>query len=128
MGTKIRSQHEMKVVVIGAGIVGLMTALEIQRAKRQVIIIDRLSPGADRLHPTATLGGLARQPSCPVSLPGLWRRIPTFLIDRSGPFAIRWLHLPHLLPWLLRFVWAGRIGERLRNAQRCASSFAATVR
>ncbi|MCK1299696.1 FAD-binding oxidoreductase, partial [Bradyrhizobium sp. 24] len=45
MDAKIRSQREMKVVVIGAGIVGLMTALEIQRTRRQVVIIDPAEPG-----------------------------------------------------------------------------------
>ncbi|WP_247831183.1 FAD-dependent oxidoreductase [Bradyrhizobium sp. 200] len=45
MDAKIRSQHEMKVVVIGAGILGLMTALEIQRTSRQVVIVD---PGKPR--------------------------------------------------------------------------------
>ncbi|MFZ8528521.1 hypothetical protein ACO1NJ_14455, partial [Staphylococcus aureus] len=29
----------------------------------------------------------------PISLPGLWRKVPGFLLDPTGPFTIRWRDL-----------------------------------
>jgi len=107
--TKVSQSHrQTKVVVIGAGIVGLMTALEIQRSGRNVVVIEPGDPGGRQaasygngawIHP----GGIM-----PVSVPGLWRQVLGYLTNRSGPFVIRWAHFPHLVPWLVRFIWAGR--------------------
>lgn len=118
MDAKTGSQREMKVVIIGAGIVGLMTALEIQRENRQVVIVDPAEPGGRQAASYGNAGWISPAAIMPVSVPGLWRRIPTFLIDRSGPFAIRWLHLPHLLPWLLRFIWAGRNWKKIEECAK----------
>lgn len=109
--------HEMKVVVIGAGIVGLMTALEIQRTGRQVIIIDPGEPGGRQAASYGNAGLISPAAIMPISVPGLWRQVPGFLMDRSGPFVIRWQYLPSLTPWLLRFVWAGRSWKKI---EKCA--------
>ena len=100
--------------IIGAGIVGLCAALEIQRAGHRVILVEPGEPGGRQaasygngtwINPTAVL---------PISLPGLWRKVPGFLLDASGPFTIRWRDLPGLAGWLLRFVLAGRDWDRVR--------------
>jgi D-amino-acid dehydrogenase len=40
-------------------------------------------------------------------MPGVLGQVPGWLLDPLGPLAIRWRHLPHMLPWLVRFVRAG---------------------
>lgn len=55
----------------------------------------------------------------PISVPGLWKRVPGFLLDPTGPFVIRWRYLPQLLPWLARFIAAGRSWERI---EKCAAA------
>jgi D-amino-acid dehydrogenase len=34
--------------------------------------------------------------------------VPGWLSDPLGPLALRWAYLPHALPWLIRFIRAGR--------------------
>jgi len=41
------SEYRERVVVIGAGIVGVCCASFVQRLGRQVVLVDRLPPGPD---------------------------------------------------------------------------------
>lgn len=96
------------VAVIGGGVVGLAAALEIQRAGHRVTLIEPDEPGGRQ---SASYGnGCWLNPGAimPISLPGLWRKVPGFLLDPTGPFVIRWRDLPGLSGWLLDFVLAGR--------------------
>ncbi|MBN9446132.1 MAG: FAD-dependent oxidoreductase, partial [Bosea sp.] len=96
------------VAVIGGGIVGLAAALEIQSSGHRVILIEPEEPGGRQ---AASYGnGCWLNPGAimPISLPGLWRKVPGFLLDSTGPFVIRWRDLPRLAGWLRDFVLAGR--------------------
>lgn len=96
------------VAVIGGGIVGLAAALEIQASGHRVTLIEPAEPGGRQ---AASYGnGCWLNPGAimPISLPGLWRKVPGFLLDPTGPFVIRWRDLPGLAGWLLDFVLAGR--------------------
>jgi D-amino-acid dehydrogenase len=48
------------------------------------------------------------------------RHVPGWLMDKDGPLHIRLAYLPALLPWLLRFLAAGRVAEvrRISHAMR----------
>src|ERR1700732_1489207 len=95
------------VVVIGAGVVGAATAIELQRDGHRVTILEPGNPGGEQ---AASYGnGTLLNPSSilPMSSPGIWRKVPGWLADPLGPLAIRWRYLPRLLPWLRRFVTAG---------------------
>jgi len=96
-----------RVVVIGGGVVGLASAIELLRDGHAVIIIEPGVPGGEQ---AASYGnGTLLNPSSvvPMSSPGLWKKVPGFLLDPLGPLTIRWSYLPRLLPWLRRFVAAG---------------------
>ncbi|MET4349901.1 FAD-dependent oxidoreductase [Bradyrhizobium sp. RT9a] len=110
-------EEKTKVVVIGAGIIGLMTAVEIQRTGRQVIIVEPGEPGGRQAASYGNAGWISPAAIMPISVPGLWRRVPGFLMDKSGPFTIRWRYLPQLSLWLFRFVLAGRNWKKI---ERCA--------
>jgi len=95
------------VAVIGGGAVGLATAIELLRDGHTVTIIEPATPGGEQ---AASYGnGTLLNPSSviPMSAPGLWRKVPGYLRDPLGPLTIRWSYLPHLLPWLRRFLQAG---------------------
>lgn len=109
--------QKTKVAIIGAGIVGLMTALEIQRTGRQVVVIEPGEPGGRQAASYGNAAWISSSAIMPVSVPGLWRQVLRYLTDKSGPFVIRWTYLPRLLPWLLRFVWAGR---NWKKVEECA--------
>ena len=92
--------------VVGAGIVGVCTALYLQRDGHRVTLIDRGPPGegASMGNAAVVAGGACE----PVAMPGILWRVPGMLRDPLGPLAIRWGHLPRLAPWLIRFVAASR--------------------
>jgi D-amino-acid dehydrogenase len=94
------------VVVIGAGIVGLACATYLQRDGRNVVVLDPGGPGEGASYGNA--GGLNGSSIVPVAMPGVLAKVPHWLLDPEGPLSIRLRYLPHLLPWLYRFVRAGR--------------------
>jgi len=101
----MRSQDPIPIVIIGAGIVGLATAAWLQREGRAVTLVDMGAPGEG-----ATLGNagcLNASSVVPMSMPGIAKQVPGWLMDPLGPLAIRWSYLPSLAPWLLRFWRAG---------------------
>ena len=92
------------VAVIGAGIVGVATALYLQRDGHRVTLIDRLGPGEGTSKGNAAV--IAVESCVPVATPGIVKRVPGMLLDPLGPLAIRWSYLPRLAPWLWEFVRA----------------------
>jgi len=94
------------VVVIGAGIVGLCCATYLQREGHKVVVIDPGGPGEGASYGNA--GGLNGSSIVPVAMPGVLAKVPHWLLDPEGPLSIRLNYLPRLLPWLYRFVRAGR--------------------
>lgn len=95
-------------VVIGAGIVGISTALYLQKDGHQVTVVDRVDPGEGTSKGNAAV--IASESCIPVATPGILWDVPKMLMDPLGPLAIRWSYLPKLAPWLLRFVAAS--GEK----------------
>lgn len=93
-----------RVAVIGAGIVGVSTALYLQRDGRQVTLIDPRGPGEGASRGNAAV--IAAESCVPVATPGIAWQVPGMLLDPLGPLAIRWSYLPKLAPWLWHFVRA----------------------
>lgn len=90
------------VVVIGAGIVGVSTAIWLRRAGCEVTLIDRTEPGQGTSFGNA--GVLACCSIVPVTAPGLIQKGPRYLFDRNFPLFLRWSYLPRLAPWLVRYL------------------------
>lgn len=112
------TQH---VVVVGAGIVGVSTAIWLQRAGAAVTLIDRLAPGKGTSHGNA--GVLAACAVVPVTSPGLLLKAPAMLLNRDVPLYLRLLYLPRLAPWLLKYL---RVAND-RDTRRIASALAPIV-
>ena len=87
------------IAVIGAGIVGVSTALWLARAGRRVTLIDRAEPGMGTSYGNG--GVLAACAMVPVTAPGLALKGPGLLLDRDFPLFLRWSYLPRLAPWLI---------------------------
>jgi len=116
----VTRDQKLTVAVIGAGIAGLCTALELQRDGHDVVIIEPDAPGGRQAASYGNGTWLNPGSVLPMSTPGLWKQVPGFLLDPNGPFIIRWRHLPALAPWLIRFVLAGRTFAQIETiaAQR----------
>jgi D-amino-acid dehydrogenase len=102
-----------RAVVVGAGIVGICTGLELQRRGWSVTVVDRLATGTGCSFGNA--GILASMAVVPVGLPGFERQLPRMLLDPDSPLVIRWRALPQTLPWLLHFRRAAT-AERIPHA------------
>ncbi|SNZ06911.1 NAD(P)/FAD-dependent oxidoreductase [Cohaesibacter gelatinilyticus] len=91
-----------KVVVVGAGIVGVSSAIWLKRAGHDVILIDRGEPGQGTSYGNACV--LASCSMIPVTGPGLILKGPKLMLDPNFPLFMRWPYLPKLLPWLARYL------------------------
>lgn len=94
--------RRMHIAVIGTGIVGVCTAAWLQRDGHQVTFIDPLEPGEACSFGNA--GSLSPSACLPVGMPGMWKRVPRWLLDPLGPLTVRWRYAPLVLPWLVRML------------------------
>jgi D-amino-acid dehydrogenase len=112
----------LHVVVIGAGIVGAACAIELLRDGHTVTLLDPGQPGGTQAASYGNAAWLSPASVVPVSMPGLWKKIPKYLFDKNSPLTIRWSALPSLLPWLIRFIWAGASVARVEATARALSA------
>lgn len=90
-----------RAVVVGAGIVGICTGIELQERGWAVTIVDRLDPGMGCSFGNA--GIVAAAAVVPVGMPGFGWQLPRMLLDPGGPLVLRWASWRRTLPWLLHF-------------------------
>jgi D-amino-acid dehydrogenase len=102
----IDDNQTKKILVLGAGIVGICNALALREKGFEVTLIDKNEPSDATSYGNA---GVISQWACiPQSMPGLWKKVPKWLFDPNGPLSIRWSYLPRMTPWLIEFLKAGR--------------------
>ena len=106
------------VVVIGSGAVGAISAIECLRAGHRVTVVDASPPGGEHASSYGNAGWLSSHSVIPPAEPGTWRKVPSYLADPLGPLAIRWSHLPKILPWLARYLASGWTGARVERTAR----------
>lgn len=116
------------VTVLGAGIVGICTAISLVEKGLNVRLVDRNAPGQATSYGNA--GIISPWSVVPQSMPGLWKKVPGWLLDPFGPVSVRPAYLPRLAPWGLRFLYEGRksriadISDAMENLNRdCVSLF-----
>jgi D-amino-acid dehydrogenase len=93
----------MKVVVLGAGVIGITTAFFLTRAGHEVRIIDRqVAPGLETSFSNGAL--LTPGMSDPWAAPGITSVIVRGLGHPDAPFSVRLQSVPGLLNWGWRFL------------------------
>ncbi len=96
----------MKVVVIGAGVVGICCASYLQRDGHELTVLDPVAPGGSCSFGNS--GSIAPGSCVPLALPGVLRKVPSWLLDPEGPLKVDWPYLPRALPWLVQFLRSSR--------------------
>ena len=91
-----------KVIVAGAGINGVSSAVWLQRAGHDVILVDRAGPASGTSYGNA--GVLAAGSIIPITTPGLLAKIPKMLFNSNAPLFVRWGYLPKAIPFLSRYL------------------------
>ena len=106
------------VAIIGAGIVGVSTAIWLLRDGHDVVLIDREGPASGTSYGNG--GVLASCAMVPVTGPGLLRKAPRMLLDPNQPLFLKWSYLPRLLPWLRRYLNVANAEDTRRIAEAIA--------
>lgn len=106
-------------IVVGGGVVGVCCALYLQRDGFQVTLVDPDLPGES----TAkwSCGQMAVSEVIPLSKPGVLKKIPGWLMDQTGPLALRPSAIPSMLPWFLRFLACARPSKITSIAEELAT-------
>lgn len=97
---------DASVTILGAGIVGLCTALSLLERGVSVRIIDRGEPGQETSMGNA--GVVSPWSIVPQSLPGTWKMIPGLLFGHGRPLSIHKKVAARMIPWGWRFLQLGR--------------------
>lgn len=113
--TLLPETERRSVLIVGAGVVGLSSALWLQRAGHVVTVIDREPPASGVSYEHASSFGnactMAFGAVLPIATPGILAKVPRMLLDREGPLSIFWRDLPSLTPWLWSFLCASAPSE-----------------
>ncbi len=105
--------QQQDVIVLGAGIVGVSTALHLQARGRSVLLIDKGEPGEGTSYGNAGL--VERSSVIPYSFPqGLWNLL-RYGMNRRSDVRYDPLYLPRIARWLFQY-WRESSPERLKIA------------
>ena len=99
---KPSTDNKATVAVVGAGIIGICTALYLQRNGYKVTIID--SEGISNGCSKGSAGHFATEQVFPLADKALLPQLPIMLLDPTGPFRIKASYLFKAMPWFLRFL------------------------
>lgn len=94
-----------QVSIVGAGIVGICTALSLLEKGMKVQLYDRDEPAEGASSGNA--GVISPWTCIPQSMPGVWRNVPQWILNSEGPVALRWGYLLKFLPWAIDFLKSG---------------------
>ncbi len=89
-------------LVLGAGIVGVSTALQLQAHGREVALVDRETPGEGTSFGNA--GIIQAEAIVPYMLPLDFGRLMGILLDRRSEARVHKAALVRLAPWLIRYL------------------------
>ena len=93
--------NQSPVTVVGAGVVGLSTALALQARGLPVRVIDREGPAAGASAGNA--GAFAFTEILPLASPRMIRQAPKWLLDPLGPLTVPPRYAARIAPWMWRF-------------------------
>ncbi|MFJ5295791.1 NAD(P)/FAD-dependent oxidoreductase [Pseudomonas sp. NPDC088368] len=106
---------ECQTLVLGAGIVGVCSALHLQAAGQSVVLLDRDEPGTGTSHGNAGL--IERSSIIPYAFPREWMRLVRYGLNRQSSMRFNPVFLPRLSPWLLEY-WRQSSPENLARASQ----------
>ncbi len=108
---------DAEVIVLGAGIVGLATALQVQAKGRSVLLVDKGEPGAATSFGNA--GIIERASIYPYAFPRKLGDLFRYAMNRETDAHYHWSALPKAAPWLVRY-WAASSRHGHEGAMRAA--------
>ena len=107
------------VIVVGAGVVGLSTALALQARGIPVRVIDREGPASGASSGNA--GAFAFSDILPLASPRMVRQAPKWLLDPLGPLTVPPRYAAHIAPWMWRF-WKASWPAQVRASTKAQTA------
>ena len=120
--------HKIKPVtigIVGAGVVGLCTALELQREGFQVTLIDKNESGLGASFGNA--GYLATELIEPLSTAKTLGSALSMWLNPLGPLSLPLGYFHRILPWLARFIFAARPNQVAKARQALSALNQASI-
>ncbi|MCR9257143.1 MAG: FAD-binding oxidoreductase [Alphaproteobacteria bacterium] len=107
------------VAVLGAGMLGVSSALELVRRGKTVVLIDKSAPGEETSYGNA--GVIYRGSMMPLNTPQLLRALPGLLKNKSNGLRYNPAHIARHPGRFLRFLWEARESSTLRRSKALGS-------
>lgn len=107
------------VTIVGAGIVGISIALELQTQGFNVRVLDR--SGVANEASAGSAGAFAFADIVPLATPGIMLKAPKWLLDPLGPLSVPPAYAVKIAPWMLRF-WRASWRDRYQAALAAQST------
>lgn len=107
--------NKKNVAVLGAGIIGINCAIELQSRGYNVTLIDKEAIGEGCSMGNA--GHFATEQVFPLAEASLLWQLPKMLLDPLGPVALSPKHFPKAIPWFLKFIANMFQSKRNKNTQ-----------
>jgi D-amino-acid dehydrogenase len=101
-----KSGSPRTIAIIGGGVVGAATALALSTKGYQVSVFERDDIGAGTSSGNA--GGIVTGAVLPSATPDVLRAMPSYIFNPNSPAVLRPSYFFRILPWLARFIAAGR--------------------
>jgi len=95
--------NKFKVGIVGAGIQGVCNALFLQKKGHRITLFDREEPG-NQAASYGNAGHFSPYASIPLNRPDIITDIPAMLLSSTGPLALKWNHVPKMIPWFFKFL------------------------
>lgn len=111
--TMNNNHHKKHIGVIGAGIIGINCAVELQSRGYQVTLIDKggIGEGCSK----GNAGHFATEQVFPLAEFSLLWQLPKMLLDPLGPVALSPKYFPKALPWFIKFITNMLSTKRTKN-------------
>ncbi|MEM9224103.1 MAG: FAD-dependent oxidoreductase [Pseudomonadota bacterium] len=103
------------VIVLGAGMVGISTAIALQERGRSVALVDRRGPAQETSYGNAGL--IQAEAVMPYAFPRNLGTVLQVLLGRRTDARVAWRALHHTAPWLLRYALASAPEAVMRTAR-----------
>ncbi|HCG29971.1 MAG TPA: FAD-dependent oxidoreductase [Chloroflexi bacterium] len=108
-----------RTVIVGAGVIGLCTAWELQKRGREVLVIDRTGPGAGSSFGNA--GWVVRGYATPVPAPGIVAQSIKWMMHSDSPLYVKPRLDPRFALWMVDF-WRHCTDDAFRDNMRALSA------
>ncbi len=101
--------EKKNIVIVGAGIIGISSALYLIRRGCKITLIDKDFKGKPASYGNASW--LAGSSITPVVMPGMFSKIPKMLFSKDGPLFFRFPGILKTIPFLLKYLSYAKVDK-----------------